>query len=109
MSVTQTDTMAAALEALGRQLEEMRREMTERIANLEARLSTAPAPASPLPKPQEKEEVSAETIALIAASVTAYLGKKVRVRSARRVFPAGTNSWAQQGRVFVQASHNLSR
>lgn len=109
MSVTSTDTMAAALEALGRQLEEMRREMTERIATLESRLSTAPAPAAPAPKPQEKQEVSAETIAMIAAAVTAYLGKKVRVRSARRVFPTGSNPWAQQGRVFVQASHNLSR
>jgi hypothetical protein len=40
--------------------------------------------------------------------VAAFLGKKARVRSARLIRPVvSTSAWAQQGRVFVQASHNL--
>ena len=54
-----------------------------------------------------KEAVTPEEIVMIAAAVTAYLGKPVRVRSARRVQPMGSSPWSQQGRVFVQASHNL--
>jgi hypothetical protein len=66
---------------------------------------SAPAPPVPAAKP-----VLPETIAIIAAAVTAALGKKVRIRSARMLFPQPdfvTSPWATQGRVFVQASHNL--
>jgi len=56
-----------------------------------------------------KEEVSAEMLAILAAAVTAYLGKKVRIRSAKMIQTPYefVNPWAQQGRVIVQASHNL--
>ena len=57
-----------------------------------------------------REEVSPETLLVIAAAVTAYLGKKVRIRSAKVVYsPDAFNAWSQQGRVFVQASHNLTQ
>ena len=44
-----------------------------------------------------------------AAAVTAFLGKKVRIRSAKTLQSPYeiVNPWSQQGRVFVQASHNL--
>jgi hypothetical protein len=53
-------------------------------------------------------EVTPEILVVLAAAATAYLGKNVRVRSARELqSPYGTvNLWAQQGRVSVQASHN---
>jgi hypothetical protein len=64
-----------------------------------------------LPKQAEvaaaEEEVPAETLALIAVAVTAYLGKKVKIRSARSL--QTVNPWAQAGRAIVQASHNLNR
>ena len=46
---------------------------------------------------------------VIAAAVTAFLGKKVRIRSAKMLQSPYeiVNPWSQQGRVFVQASHNL--
>ena len=61
------------------------------------------------PAPQPEEEISPETLAMIAAAVTSYLGKKVRIRSARMLQSPYeiVNPWAQQGRVFVQASHAL--
>jgi methylmalonyl-CoA carboxyltransferase large subunit len=75
----------------------------------------APAPAAalaaqPAPKPPEQEaveEVSPETIMILTAAVAAFLGKRARIRGARLVRTAPSSAWAQQGRVFVQASHNL--
>jgi hypothetical protein len=56
----------------------------------------------------EKEEVTPETLVVIAAAVTAYLGKKVRIRSAKLLRPAlaVANSWSQQGRALIHASHH---
>jgi methylmalonyl-CoA carboxyltransferase large subunit len=53
------------------------------------------------------EAISEEIMLVIAAAVAAFLGKSARVRSARYL-QEGQSSWAQQGRVFVQASHNLA-
>jgi len=51
---------------------------------------------------------SAETIAVLAAAAAAIVGNKARIRSARllSVEPSGAGTWAQQGRAFVQTSHN---
>ena len=55
------------------------------------------------------QEVSPEALVMIAAAVTAFLGKPVRIRSAKMLQSPYeiVNPWAQQGRVIVQASHNL--
>ena len=66
---------------------------------VEPAVAVAPAPAS--------EEVSPEMIMVLTAAVAAFLGKRARIRGARLVRPAPSSAWAQQGRVFVQASHNL--
>lgn len=78
----------------------------------------APAPPVPAPPPAaapqpaaepESSEIGEETLAILTAAVAAFLGKRARIRRARLV-PRGTSDpWAQQGRVFVQASHNLPR
>jgi methylmalonyl-CoA carboxyltransferase large subunit len=56
-----------------------------------------------------KGEVTPEILVVIAAAVTAFLGKKVRIRSAKMLQSPYevVNPWAQQGRMFIQASHNL--
>jgi hypothetical protein len=55
-------------------------------------------------------EVTPKTLSMIAAAVTAFLGKNVRIRSATLVPPQETvGRWARQGRVIVQSSHNLLR
>jgi hypothetical protein len=57
---------------------------------------------------QEKGEVPAEMQVAIAAAAVAALGPNARVVSARAVRPDDAVSpWSQQGRVSVQASHNL--
>ena len=71
---------------------------------------SAPAATSAPSAIHVAEEVSAETLLMIAAAVTVFLGKKVRVRSAQMLQTPFEiiNPWSQQGRVIVQASHNLS-
>ncbi|MGA3077940.1 MAG: hypothetical protein ABSG56_30215 [Bryobacteraceae bacterium] len=82
--------------------------------NGKAAVAVAPAPTAPLvvrpsppPEPEKVEEVAPEIIMVLTAAVAAFLGKRARIRGARLVRTAPSNAWAQQGRVFVQASHNL--
>jgi methylmalonyl-CoA carboxyltransferase 12S subunit len=78
---------------------------SEAVAKIEA----ATAATAALAQEEKQEEVAPEILVLIAASVTAFLGKKVRIRSAKMLQSPYeiVNPWSQQGRVFVQASHNL--
>jgi len=115
--------MAATLENrvadLERQLEEMRAMMATQAIKSEPQKrngkSEIPAMArgsvaavKPAKKDVASDEVSPEILAVIAAAVAHFIGKSARIRSARLVHATGTNPWAQQGRVFVQASHNLA-
>jgi methylmalonyl-CoA carboxyltransferase 12S subunit len=68
---------------------------------------TSSVASSPVTLQAAPEELSQETLAVIAAAVAAYLGKTVRVRGARRLPQEEVSTWAQQGRVYIQASHNL--
>ena len=57
---------------------------------------------------QKQESPQPEIVAVLTAAATTFLGKKARVRSAQ-LSPADAGSagaWAQQGRAFVQTSHN---
>jgi len=68
-----------------------------------------PSPVAQGAVPPHEEEVTPEMLVVIAAAVTAFLGKKVRIRSAKMLQSPYeiVNPWSQQGRVRVQASHNL--
>jgi methylmalonyl-CoA carboxyltransferase large subunit len=77
-----------------------------------------PAPAPPQARPAvpptavapepPTDGLNDEMIAVLTATVAAFLGKKARIRRARLVSPmTHSSAWAQQGRVYVQASHNL--
>jgi|SRR5438105_332475 hypothetical protein len=120
-------TVFLSQRALKRTVAQLRREMDERVSALEAKLQasavSAPAPAQTVsqpeipvvtpvvkPAPAPREEVTPETLLLLAAAVTAFLGKKVRIRSAKMLYAHESfNAWSQQGRVVVQASHNLAQ
>ncbi len=56
----------------------------------------------------ESGEVTPEILVMIAAAVTAFLGKKVRIRSAKMLQSPYevVNPWSQQGRVLIHASHH---
>ncbi|MFZ0313633.1 MAG: hypothetical protein WAL85_13075 [Candidatus Korobacteraceae bacterium] len=54
------------------------------------------------------DEVTPKTVSIIAAAVTEFLGKKVRIRSVKVLQqPDGVSRWVRQGRAIVQGSHNL--
>lgn len=58
-------------------------------------------------KTRSPHEVTPKTLSVIATAVAAYLGKSVRIRSAR-MLDAPVDRWARQGRMTVQTSHNLT-
>lgn len=112
----QIDTLRSGLEL---QMEELRAKQAELADHLRAvqrsvsaleSKSAVPAPVlAPsvvAPKAPEKEGIPEEILLVISAAVAAFVGRSARVRSARYLHE-GESPWAQQGRVFVQASHNL--
>src|SRR5262245_20042877 len=88
------------------------RALSERLAHVEAAKSQSkPAPVlakPPVPAQQEvsPEPVSEEALLIISAAVAAFLGERAHIRQVRLISSGG---WALQGRVFIQASHNLGR
>jgi hypothetical protein len=55
-----------------------------------------------------QEEIAPEIMAAITAATAAFVGQDARIRSVRSL-PGrqSVSPWSQQGRVVVQASHNL--
>jgi len=114
-------TGKSPLQLLLQEVGELRREIREqgkRLTELEMALSrtagkaTNMSTAGPAVAPLAAaagDEITPERMAVIAAVVTAFLGRNVRIHQARLVNPEVVSSWAQQGRVFVQASHALVR
>ncbi len=82
---------------------------TAEAAIPEAAEADATTSARPVAALAEEPEITPERMALIAAVVTAFLGRKVKIHQARLVNPEVVSPWAQQGRVVVQASHALAR
>ena len=124
------ESIQQALDALAAQLAAL----TARLEKLEAVGSSTPAaaaapvfeaPAQPVAEPaaaqprvaeaaiaapiaepvKAADEFSEELLLVLSAAVAAYLGKRPHIRAVRIV---GSSAWAQQGRVFVQASHQLN-
>jgi methylmalonyl-CoA carboxyltransferase large subunit len=101
----QLDELRAKQADLAEQLRSVQRSITA----LETR-KPAPAPVAPnqpIANEPVKEGIPEEILLVISAAVAAFLGKSARVRSARYLHE-GLSPWAQQGRVYVQASHNLA-
>jgi hypothetical protein len=105
---------------LKRTCAELRVEFKGQIDALSAKLTAAPSaalatgtmrPPADTTSPQVSEEITPEALARIAETITALLGRKVRIRSVKILHTHNVNSssWAQQGRVVVQASHNIAQ
>jgi methylmalonyl-CoA carboxyltransferase large subunit len=96
--------LAAAFKALEARVAELSQPEGASVAE-----AATPAPAAKEAVNRKNEEVTPEMLVVIAAAVTAFLGKKVRIRSAKMLRPAfeGANPWSLQGRVSVHASHHL--
>jgi hypothetical protein len=96
---------------------EMQRQMdtlSASVTALERTIGTLAAGASATSKAEEKQtldEITPETMATITETITALLGRKVHIRSVKvlQVPNAVANTWSQQGRAVIQASHNLAQ
>jgi methylmalonyl-CoA carboxyltransferase 12S subunit len=97
-------------QALLQAIESLRAEvarLSNRVAVLEGgnHQPLAPIDSSPTKNHAYGAPVTDEALlCVISAAVAAYLGVQPRIRQIRLV---GGASWAQQGRVTIQASHAL--
>jgi methylmalonyl-CoA carboxyltransferase large subunit len=95
----------------------LRQELTrlgERVAALEVAACAKPSPIALRPGGEsqpggaaavpEEQGLSDELILVLSAAIAAFLGKQPHIRQIRLV---GTTTWAQQGRVTIEASHML--
>ena len=101
----QLSELTATIKALEAQVAELSKSAAPRPTSKVA----APAAVAPPNKEPNKAEVTPEILVVLAAAVTAFLGKEVRIRSAKMLQSPYevVNPWSQLGRVVVQASHNL--
>ena len=102
----QLGELARALKALEVRIEKL----TERPSTPSPVVAPVVAPAAVVAEaPRRNAEAAPDILVVLAAAVTAFLGKRVRVRSAKQLQSPYeiVNPWSQQGRVVVQASHNL--
>ncbi len=106
---SQLNALAVTLKLLEDRVAELSRNPELQAAAAPAMEMDAEEPPAEEAVDRGNEEVTPEIMAVLAASASAFLGKKVRILSARLLEapPEATNAWSQQGRVFVQASHNL--
>ena len=93
----------ASLTSLVQEMRQQLAHQSEMLAKLSA------AAAAPAEAPAQEKAVSPDVLVIIAAAVSSFLGKKIRIRSARMLQTPYeiVNPWSQQGRVSVQASHWL--
>jgi methylmalonyl-CoA carboxyltransferase 12S subunit len=95
-------------------VEDLRKELAEltaRLARLEHTAPAAPLPPpppaaapAPAPRAEAKPGITEEELLAVSAAIAAYLGVRVHIRQIRLI---SSRAWAQQGRVFIQASHRL--
>jgi len=99
---SQLSLLTSTLKALEARVAELSRPAGAEAAGVAGAAAKEAVPAG-------EEQVTPETLVVIAAAVTAFLGKKVRIRSAKILRPAhaSASAWSQQGRVLVHGSHSL--
>jgi len=102
----QIDSLYASV----RVLEQSAGARTAAVVPEKVEASAAPSGAQvEVPATQATDEITPETLATIAETIAALLGRKVHIRSVKILETpnAIANPWAQHGRAVVQASHCL--
>jgi len=106
----QLDELASAVKALQARVAELSQPQALQTAGAPAVGVKTAADTESVPRETGREtgEVTPEMLVVIAAAVTAFLGKKVRIRSAKMLqSPCEVvNLWSHQGRVLIHASHH---
>ena len=104
----QLSLLSETVKSLETEIAQLRKPASAESAAAAAPISSPQAPAAATAPVQD---ITPDTLVVLAAAVTAFLGKKVRIRSAKMLQSPYeiVNPWAQQGRAIVQASHNLPK
>lgn len=102
----QLNLLSDAVKSLEAEFAQLRKSVPTESTAAATPVSSPPTPAVAA---REAQEITPDILVVLAAAVTAFLGKKVRIRSAKMLQSPYeiVNPWAQQGRAIVQASHNL--
>ncbi|NLF55599.1 MAG: hypothetical protein GX576_14615 [Thauera phenolivorans] len=95
-----TERLLTVIEALRAEV----RSLGERVAGLETQLVAAPNARSPAAAGVAGEGPTEEELLAISAAIAAFLGCRAKIRQVRLVRSA---TWAQVGRVNIQASHHV--
>lgn len=102
------DHLLAVIEALRGEV----RSLGARVGDLEARLTdlapsaatAAPTQAMQATTPAPQGDISEEELLALSAAIAAFLGVRAKIRHVRLVH---SPTWAQVGRVHIQASHRV--
>jgi hypothetical protein len=109
LSALQEHTNAAIQRALAEHRRELLTEIRQILAEQFSRNAAAPGSTSAVAV-NRLGKISEDHLMIIAAVLACHFGKRVKVRSARRIMLGGSsNVWSQQGRAAVQASHSVLR
>jgi hypothetical protein len=97
------------IEALSAKLKALEQTADNRMAAAASSQAGSNAAQEKASTPQAADAITPETLAALTETIATLLGRKVRIRSVKMMpMPnANINPWAQQGRVVIQASHNL--
>jgi hypothetical protein len=99
--------LTGALHAMEARLPELRQAVVTAAPTPEMNAATTEVAVEPRID-ADQEGLTPEILAAITAAAAALLGRHARIRSVRPLPPhQPVSPWSQQGRVFVQASHNL--
>jgi methylmalonyl-CoA carboxyltransferase 12S subunit len=102
MTTDSTDPRSL-LESLGALRREVA-QLADRLTAIETAGTSRPVVKLPNTPPAPVKSLSEELIGVISAAIAAYLGVLPHIRQISLV---GGDSWAQQGRVTIQASHTF--
>jgi len=99
---------------LRRSIREQARELRSELQQVIELASLSAEPPAPFAgfdnfTAHESEALDPETLSAIGVSVSTLLGKNVRISSVPPTFPSSAirNTWAQEGCVAIQHSHEL--
>jgi len=89
---------------------DMTEKKTAQILNQEQEMAHPGSSAGATPgKPAASTGITPEIMAVIEEAASAFVGREVRILSVKLASEprVESNSWADQGRAVLQASHNL--
>ncbi len=101
-----TDLLAKLEAASSSALGQAQGERTSETPPVAPAAAPAAKGARPRPTPPPTApEISEEELLAVSAALAAFFGVRMRIRQIRLL---GSQAWAQQGRVSIQASHRLN-